>query len=109
MINRVVLLSVVVPSDLNRDFTLRYYDWVHGNRSNVETTNSELGYVHLQVMGSRDVAAFARDCYSSNTKKGMVIDVRRNFGGNVDSRIIDRLMPKAWISWSYRTDKTRRM
>jgi len=97
--------TVVVPTDVNRDFNLRYYDWVHGNRSKVETTDSELGYVHLQAMGPRDVAAFARDFYASDGKKGMVIDVRRNFGGNVDSWIIDRLMRKAWMFWSYRSDK----
>jgi len=97
--------TVVVPTDLNRDFNLRYYDWVHENRGKVESTNSDLGYLHLQAMGSRDVAAFARDFYASDSKKGMVIDVRRNFGGNVDSWIIDRLMRKAWMFWSVRSDK----
>jgi len=92
--------TVVVPTDLNRDYNLRYYDWVHGNRGKVESTDSDLGYLHLQAMGSRDVAAFARDFYASDSKKGMVIDVRRNFGGNVDSWIIDRLMRKAWMFWT---------
>ncbi len=95
--------TVVVPSDLNREFDLRHYDWVHGNRSKVETADSDLGYLHIQAMGGRDVAAFARDFYASDSKKGMIIDVRRNFGGNVDSWIIDRLMRKAWMFWSYRS------
>ena len=55
-------------------------------------------------MGARNVAAFARDFYASDKKKGIVIDVRRNDGGNVDSWIIDRLLRKAWMFWSDRND-----
>jgi tricorn protease len=95
---------VVVPDDLYKDFGLSYRDWVQSNRDKVETAGSELGYVHIQAMGPGDVATFAREFYASDSKKGMVIDVRRNNGGNVDSWIIDRLMRKAWMFWSFRSD-----
>ena len=71
----------------------------------VEAADSELGYLHIQNMGPADVAAFARDFYAIDRKKGIVIDVRRNGGGNVDSWIIDRLLRKAWMFWSYRSDE----
>ncbi len=96
--------TVVVPGDAGQDRTFRYHDWVHNNRLKVEAGGSDLGYLHIHAMGAADVATFARDFYASYKKKGMVIDVRRNDGGNVDSWIIDRLLRKAWMFWSYRSD-----
>jgi tricorn protease len=96
------IMTVVVPAEVGKDREFRYQDWVHNNRLKVEAAGSELGYLHIQAMGASDVAAFARDYYASDKKKGMVIDVRRNDGGNVDSWIIDRLLRKAWMFWSYR-------
>lgn len=101
---REAIKTVVVPDGLFEDFNLAYRDWIQTNRSKVESAGSELGYVHIRAMGAGDVAAFAREFYASDSKKGMVIDVRRNDGGNVDSWIIDRLMRKAWMFWSYRSE-----
>ena len=95
---------MVVPGDTGQDRQFRYHDWVNNNRLKVEAADSDLGYLHIQAMGAGDVAAFARDFYASDKKKGMVIDVRRNDGGNVDSWIIDRLLRKAWMFWSDRND-----
>ena len=94
--------TVVVPVDPNGAYDLRYYDWVIRNRSKVEAEDSELGYLHLEAMGGGDTASFARDFYANIDKKGMVIDVRRNNGGNVDSWIIDRLLRQAWSFWTGR-------
>lgn len=96
--------TVVVPGDTGQDRQFRYHDWVNNNRLKVEAADSDLGYLHIQAMGAGDVAAFARDFYASDKKKGMVIDVRRNDGGNVDSWIIGRLLRKAWMFWSDRND-----
>lgn len=97
--------TVVVPAESNQASEFRYHDWVHSNQLKVEGTDSELGYLHIQAMGGSDVAAFARDFYAIHHKKGIVIDVRRNDGGNVDSWIIDRLLRKAWMFWAYKTDE----
>ena len=97
--------TVVVPADANEDYNYRYSEWVQGNRVKVESTDSDIGYLHIRNMVASDVAAFAREFYAFEDKKGIVIDVRRNGGGNVDSWIIDRLMRKAWMFWAYRTDE----
>jgi tricorn protease len=94
--------TVVVPVDAEQAYAFRYGDWVNNNRRKVETADSDLGYLHIKAMGPADVAAFARDFYASDNKKGMVIDVRRNDGGNVDSWIIDRLLRKSWMFWTDR-------
>jgi tricorn protease len=96
--------TVVVPVEIRSDGNFRYNEWVQQNRLKVEAAANDIGYLHIKNMGASDVAAFAREFYALNDKKGVVIDVRRNGGGNVDSWIIDRLMRKAWMFWAYRTD-----
>ncbi len=94
--------TVVRPVDANGNYGLRYNDWVNRNRSRVVAMDADIAYLHLEAMGQGDVASFARDFYANLNKKGMVIDVRRNDGGNVDSWIIDRLLRKAWSFWTSR-------
>ncbi len=93
--------TVVVPVEHNKDGGFRYRNWVQGNQEKVETADEDLGYLHLANMGGADAASFAREFYASNDKQGMIIDVRRNGGGNVDSWIIDRLMRRAWMFWQH--------
>ena len=105
--NRQVLLSlkrrskthktIVVPS--NSDYRLRYNDWVTTNRQKVEKSSNDIGYLHLHAMGSSDIADFAREFYAAYKKDGLIIDVRRNRGGNIDSWIIEKLLRKAWMFW----------
>ena len=37
--------------------------------------------------------------YANYNKEGLIIDVRRNRGGNIDSWIIEKLLRKAWAFW----------
>lgn len=90
--------TVVVPT--GQDSRLRYQDWVWHNQQKVtEQSNNEFGYLHLYAMGAGDVANFAREFYANYDKKGLIIDVRRNRGGNIDSWIIEKLLRKAWAFW----------
>ncbi|CAM3825590.1 S41 family peptidase [Rheinheimera salexigens] len=90
--------TVVVPA--GQDSRLRYQDWVWHNQQKVtEQSNNEFGYLHLYAMGSGDVSNFAREFYANYDKKGLIIDVRRNRGGNIDSWIIEKLLRKAWAFW----------
>ncbi|MGI5310552.1 S41 family peptidase [Rheinheimera sp. WS51] len=90
--------TVVMPTDY--DTHLRYQDWVwHNQQKVVKQSNNEFGYLHLYAMGPNDIANFAREFYANYDKKGLVIDVRRNRGGNIDSWIIEKLLRKAWAFW----------
>ena len=93
--------TVVVPATADQTATYQYRDWVWGSRKKVEEANPDLGYMHIANMGGSDAASFARDFYASIHKKGMIIDVRRNGGGNIDSWLLDRLMRKAWMFWQH--------
>ncbi|MFT4939307.1 MAG: tricorn protease [Paraglaciecola sp.] len=91
--------TVVLPVSLRDDYWLRYRDWVNQNQQKVSTVDGDFGYLHLHAMGGNDVASFAREFYAQYTKTGLIIDVRRNRGGNVDSWIIEKLMRRAWSFW----------
>ena len=54
-------------------------------------------------MGSEDIADWARDFYPVFQRQGLIIDVRHNRGGNIDSWILEKLLRKAWFYWSRRT------
>jgi tricorn protease len=53
-------------------------------------------------MGGNDFADFARDYYPVYRRRGLIVDVRHNRGGNIDSWVLERLMRKAWFYWQPR-------
>ena len=79
---------------------LRYLDWVNGNAHKVaKATDGKIGYLHLYAMGKGDIENFAREFYANLNKQGLIIDVRRNRGGNIDSWIIEKLLRRVWMFW----------
>jgi len=97
---------IVNPISADSDADLRYHDWEYSRRLYVEKrSNGRLGYVHLRAMGNENYTEFARNYYPSHTREGLVIDVRNNRGGNIDSWILSRLMRKAWFYWQPRVGK----
>lgn len=92
--------TVVRPIDLDREAQLRYLDWVQGTRDAVEEIGQgRIGYLHLRAMGPGDIASFVRDFYAQFDREGLIIDVRRNRGGNIDSWIIEKLLRRTWAYW----------
>lgn len=91
---------VVEPISAGAEAGLRYSDWVHSRRSRVEeASEGRFGYLHLHAMGPNDIADFAREFYANFDREGLVIDVRRNRGGNIDSWVIEKLLRRAWMFW----------
>jgi tricorn protease len=94
---------IVTPVDHDAAKDLRYAAWEHERRQIVEDQGKgELGYVHLRAMGGEDYTSWAKNYYPAFTRKGLIIDVRHNKGGNIDSWIIGRLLRKAWSYWNQR-------
>jgi len=92
---------VVVP--MNGERNLRYSDWEYTRRQHVEERGEgRIGYVHLRAMGSGDITAWYRQFYPVFDREGLIIDVRRNNGGNIDSIILEKLMRRAWMYWQER-------
>ncbi len=94
---------VVTPISLQQEAALRYDDWEYSRRLEVEKLGTgQIGYVHLRAMGANDIAAWAREFYPIFNRQGLILDVRHNRGGNIDSWILEKLMRKAWFYWQPR-------
>lgn len=108
---RLVLLSVksasgearsvlVTPISAIDEAGVRYREWEYTRRVKVDAdSDGHIGYVHLQAMGARDIEQWARELYPSFDRDGLIVDVRHNRGGNIDSWILSKLMRKAWFHW----------
>lgn len=93
--------AVVEPMTLEGEQTASYRDFVEEKRAATERlSDGKIGYLHLEAMGPDDVASFARDYFSQLDKDGIIIDVRNNRGGNIDSIIISMLMRRPWAYWA---------
>ncbi|MEL6190536.1 MAG: S41 family peptidase [Bacteroidota bacterium] len=94
----------IIVKPMGSAYPLRYRDWEYSNRKEVESKSEEqIGYLHLRAMGSSDISQFYREFYPVFDRPGLIVDVRYNFGGNIDSFILEKLMRKAWMYWKGRS------
>lgn len=97
---------IVKPMTLQAEADLRYHEWEYTRRLEVErASGGKIGYVHLRAMGGGDIADWAESYYPVHDRAGLIIDVRHNRGGNIDSWILGRLLRKAWFYWQARVGK----
>ncbi|MBX3715811.1 MAG: PD40 domain-containing protein [Burkholderiales bacterium] len=95
--------AVAVPAPWTRAMAFRRGDREWERRRRVEeASGGRFGYVALRAMGAADVATFAREFYPVAGREGLVIDLRDNDGGNIDSIVIEKLLRRAWAYWSTR-------
>jgi tricorn protease len=94
---------VVTPITLTRENDLRYDEWEYTRRLAVDArAKRRIGYVHLRAMGGDNIAEWAREFYPVYNREGLIVDVRHNRGGNIDSWVLGRLLRKAWFYWQPR-------
>lgn len=94
---------IVTPISARADRDLRYLSWEGERKGRAEkVSNNRIGYVHLQAMGAVDIARWAREFYPVFQREGLIIDLRYNRGGNIDSWIIEKLQRRAWHFWQSR-------
>ncbi len=98
--------AVVKPISPRTETNLRYDEWEYTRRLIVEDKgDGEIGYVHLRAMGGGNYSEWVRNFYPVFDRKGLIIDVRHNRGGNIDSWILEKLLRKAWFYWQPRVGK----
>ena len=94
---------LVTPVTDEADRNLRYDEWEYTRRLKVDAgSQGHIGYVHLRAMGADDIEQWVRDFYPVFDRQGLIIDVRHNGGGNIDSWILGKLLRKAWFYWQPR-------
>ncbi len=95
--------QIVKPFSGRDAYNLRYNEWEYKTRQKVDSAgNNEIGYIHLKAMGGNDMDDFVKQFYPVFTRKGLILDVRQNFGGNIDSWVLEKLLRKAWMYWQSR-------
>jgi tricorn protease len=94
---------VVVPVSTRDAGDLRYADWEISRRQVVEEKGGhQIGYLHLRAMNSEDYTTWAREFYPVFDRQGLILDLRNNHGGNIESWILGKLLRKAWFWWQPR-------
>ena len=46
---------------------------------------------------------FVKQFYPVFNRSGLILDVRDNFGGNIDSWVLEKLLRRAWMYWQGRS------
>jgi tricorn protease len=94
---------LVTPIKASDEADLRYAEWEYTRRLKVDSeSGGKIGYVHLQAMGSGDIEQWAREYYPVFDRQGLIIDMRHNYGGNIDSWLLEKLLRQAWFYWQPR-------
>jgi len=97
---------IVNPMTVQQEADLRYGEWEYTRRMRVEEAGGgQVGYVHLRAMGANDINQWAEQFYPVFDRQGLIIDVRHNNGGSIDSWILGKLLRQAWFYWQARTGK----
>ncbi len=100
---------IVRPLTTQAAADLRYHEWEYTRRLRTEKLGKgEIGYVHLRAMGGGNFTEWAKGYYPVFTRAGLIVDVRDNRGGNIDSWIISRLLRKPWFYWNQRVGQAPR-
>jgi tricorn protease len=97
---REVIATAISAKD---ESNLRYKEWEYSRRLKVESdSQGHIGYVHLRAMGPADIEQWAREFYPVFDRQGLIIDVRHNHGGNIDSWLLAKLLRQGWFFWQPR-------
>ena len=82
---------------------LKYEEWVQKNREFVDkATNGQIAYVHIQSMNQPSLVRFQNEINQFWQKKGIIVDIRYNGGGNTDQELIDILERRPYQYWNSR-------
>jgi tricorn protease len=95
--------AIAFPISQGSENDLRYTDWELSRRRMVDQwSGGKIGYVHMRAMGQSDYTNWVKGFYPVFNREGLIMDVRHNRGGNIDSWVLGKLLRKAWAFWTPR-------
>ncbi len=93
----------IVVEPIQNERMIRHWHWVEKNRRYVEKkTNGKVGYVYLPNTAGDGYRYFNRMFFAQVNKKAMIIDERRNGGGQAANYITDVLSREYLAGWKDR-------
>ena len=82
---------------------LKYEEWVAMNREFVDKeSGGQIAYVHIRSMNQPSLRRFESEINQFSNKKGIIVDIRFNGGGNIDQQLIDILERRPYEYWNAR-------
>ena len=82
---------------------IKYEEWVKKNREIVEkATNGQIAYVHIRSMSAGPLRRFQNEVNEFWDRKGIIVDIRYNGGGNIDQELLDILERRPYQYWNNR-------
>jgi tricorn protease len=82
---------------------IKYEEWVANNRDSVDkATNGQIAYVHIRAMDQPSLQRFENEIDQFWQKKGIIVDIRNNGGGNIDQELLDILERQPYQFWNNR-------
>ena len=83
--------------------SIKYEEWVAKNREVVDTaTKGQIAYVHIRSMNQPSLQKFQNEIDQFSNKRGIIVDIRFNGGGNIDQQLIDILERRPYEYWNTR-------
>jgi tricorn protease len=83
---------------------IKYEEFVQNNRDIVEkATGGQIAYVHIRSMNQPSLDRFRNEIDRYWNRKGIVVDVRYNTGGNIDFELLDILERRPYMFTNTRT------
>ena len=93
----------VIVEPIANEQNLRVWAWIEGNRQAVDkASKGKIGYVYLPDTAGGGFTLFNRMFFAQTDKKAMIIDERRNSGGQAANYITDILSRQYLASWKDR-------
>ncbi len=96
------------PSSAGQTQEHLYDEWIDANGERVdELSHKQIGYVYMKDMGSNALNKFELKMVSDsvNQRKGLILDLRYNTGGNVHDKVLQFLSQLPYLQWKYRDGK----
>lgn len=85
-----------------------YDEWIANNRQLVDKlSKNQIGYVYMKDMSTNSLKDFELKMVSDsiNQRKGLILDLRYNTGGNVHDQVLKFLSQRPYLQWKYRNGK----
>ncbi len=96
-----VAVKAISAADENR---LLLEEWIAGRRDIVrQKTDDQVAYLYMRAMGMGDLNRFLLELERDAVpRKGLILDLRFNSGGNVHDRVLQALMQPKYAKWQKR-------
>jgi len=81
-----------------------YNEWIDRNKQQVAAkTNNTIAYACMKNMGTPELEKFlVHMSLDLQGKKGLILDLRYNTGGNVHDAVLQFLSQRSYLNWKYR-------